>query len=304
MSASIKLTSKRKITLKATFEGYLYLAPTLVILLIFVYLPVITSFNLSLNRVAPFGSQMRFVGFENYGRLLTDPEYWNSLRVTFIFTAGTVIVGITLAVLIALALAQPVRHLSGLHRLLIFLPVVISSAVAGVLFNWLYHPVMGYFNYWLTYIGIQGPNWLNDKNWALIAVMIAALWRQLGFNVIIALAGIQNIDPIYYDAGKVDGASPWHRFQYITMPLLSPTLLFLLITNIIHGFQTFGEIHVLTQGGPGKSTTTLVYAIFSDAFVGTPQRGIASAQAYLLALILIILLVIQFRVLNRRVYYS
>ena len=299
-----KPTSKWIIILKAAFEGYLYLAPTLIILVIFIYWPVISSFNLSLNRVAPFGNQMRFVGFENYTSLLNDPDYWNSLQVTFTFATGIVIIGITLAVFIALALAQPVRYFSGLHRLLIFLPVVISSAVAGVLFNWLYHPVVGYFNYWLTYAGIEGPNWLTDKDWALVAVMIAAVWRQLGFNVIIALAGIHNIDPIYYDAAKVDGANPWHRFWNITLPLLSPTLFFLLIINIIHSFQTFGEIHVLTQGGPGQATNTLVYSIFSDAFVGTPQRGFASAQAYLFAIIVILLSIFQFRVLSKRVHYK
>ena len=303
-STTSKQNSKQLINLKADLEAYIYLAPTLIILAIFVYWPVFTSFRLSLNRIAPFGSQMIYVGFENYSKLLSDPDYWNSILVTLIFTAGIVTVGITLAILVAMALAQPVKYLSGLHRLLIFVPVIISSAVAGVLFNWLYHPVVGYLNYWLTFVGIEGPNWLNDKEWALIAVMIAALWRQLGFNVIIALAGLQNIDLIYYDAAKVDGANPWHRFRNITLPFLSPTLFFLLIINIIVSLQTFAEIHVLTQGGPGQATNTLLYSIFSDAFVGTPQRGIASAQAYLLAIIIIIFTLFQFRGLRRRVHYQ
>ena len=297
-------TVKRKKTLKAAIEGYLYLAPTLIVLVIFVYLPVFTSFNLSLNRIAPFGGQMRFVGFDNYTRLLADPDYWNSVWVTLVFTLGTVLIGLILAVLLAVALAYPIRRLSGLHRLLIFVPVVISSAVAGVLFKWLYHPVVGYLNYWLTFVGIEGPNWLADKDWALTAVIITAIWRQLGFNVIIALAGVQNIDPTYYDAAKVDGATAWHRFRHVTLPLLSPTLFFLLIINIINSFQTFGEIHILTEGGPGQATNTMVYSIFYDAFVGTPQRGIASAQAYLLALMIIILSLIQFRGLGKRVHYQ
>ncbi len=296
--------SKRTRRVKAAIEGYLYVAPTLTVLIIFVFLPVFTSFNLSLNRIAPFGNQMRYVGLDNYTRLLVDPDYWNSVRVTLVFTLGTVSIGLILAVLLAVALAYPVRNLSGLHRLLIFVPVVISSAVAGVLFKWMYHPVVGYLNYWLTFIDIQGPNWLADKNWALVAVIITSLWRQLGFNVIIALAGVQNIDPTYYDAAKVDGASAWHRFRHITLPLLSPTLFFLLIINIINSFQTFGEIHVMTEGGPGQATTTMVYSIFYDAFVGTPQRGIASAQAYLLALLIIILSFIQFSGLGKKVHYQ
>jgi ABC-type sugar transport system permease subunit len=247
---------------------------------------------------------MRYVGLENYTRLLTNPDYWNSVNVTLLFTLGTVLIGLALAVLLAVALAYPVRHLSGVHRLLIFVPVVISSAVAGVLFKWLYHPVVGYLNYWLTFVGIQGPNWLADKDWALIAVIMTTIWRQMGFNVIIALAGVQNIDPTYYDAAKVDGASAWHRFRNITLPLLSPTLFFLLIINIIISFQTFGEIHILTEGGPGQATNTMVYSIYFDAFVGTPQRGIASAQAYLLAIMVIVLSLVQFSGLGKRVHYQ
>jgi ABC-type sugar transport system permease subunit len=288
----------------AALEGYLYLVPTLIILIIFVFVPVFTSFSLSLNRTAPFGSRQIFVGAGNYIRLLTDPDYWNSIRVTLLFTLGTVPTGLILAVLLAVALAYPLRHLSSLHRLLIFVPVVISSAVAGVLFRWLYHPVVGYLNYWLSLIGIQGPNWLADKQWALVAITLATIWKEMGFNVIIALAGVQNIDTTFYDAAKVDGASAWQRFRHVTLPLLSPTLFFLLVINIIHSFEAFGQIHVLTEGGPGQATNVLVYSIFYDAFVGTPQRGYASAQAYLLALMVISMSIIQFRVLGRKVHYQ
>jgi sn-glycerol 3-phosphate transport system permease protein len=291
-------------TIKATIEGYLYLSPTLIILAIFVFVPIFTSFTLSLNRVAPFGNQTIFVGLDNYARLLQDADYWSSIRITLLFTLGTVPTGLVLAVLLAVALAHPVRHLSGLHRLLIFVPVVISSAVAGVLFRWLYHPVVGYINYWLSLIGIQGPDWLTAKDWALVAIILVSVWRQLGFNVIIALAGVQNIDSTFYDAAKVDGANAIQRFFNVTVPLLTPTLFFLLIINVINSFQTFGEIHILTQGGPGQATNTLVYSIFYDAFVGTPQRGIASAQAYLLALMVVIMSFVQYRSLNRKVHYQ
>lgn len=316
MSQKTVLTPvQRTNRIKSAIEGYLYLAPTMIILTIFVFVPVITSFSLSLNRTAPFGNQMRYVGFENYATMLEDVvecfttergcgEYGNSLWVTFLFTVGTVPVGLAIAVLLAVALNYPMRHLSGFHRLLIFVPVVISSAVAGVLFRWLYHPVVGYINYWLTFVGIEGPNWLASKEWALVAVILVAIWRQLGFNVIIALAGVQNIDSSYYDAAKVDGANIFHQFRHITLPLLSPTLFFLLIINIINSFQTFGEIDILTRGGPGQATNTLVYSIFFDAFLGTPQRGFASAQAYILALIIVAMSFIQFSGLSKRVHYQ
>ncbi len=290
--------------LKAAIEGYLYIAPTLLILLIFVFLPVITSFRLSIHRVAPFGNRMIYVGAGNYLRLLQDPDYWNSIKVTLLFTLGTVPTGLFLAVLLGIALSYPLRHLTGLHRLLLFVPVVISSAVAGVLFRWLYNPVVGYLNYWLSLLGIEGPNWLASKEWALVAVIIATVWKEFGFNVIVSLAGVQNIDNSYYDAAKVDGANAWQRIRYVTLPLLSPTLFFLLIINVIHSFEAFGQIHVLTQGGPGQATMTLVYSIFYDAFVGTPQRGYASAQAYLLALMVIAMSYIQFTSVGRKVHYQ
>ncbi len=308
-TASQFWTKKQRNQLMQSLEGYLYLAPTLIVLTIFVFIPVFSSFNLSLNRIAPFGGRQIFVGAENYTRLITDPDYWNSVKVTLLFTLGTVLPGLILAVLLAIALSYPLKHLRGLHRLLIFVPVVISSAVSGVLFKWLYHPVVGYLNYFLVQLGLiermqDGPNWLASKQWALVAIIIVTLWKQFGFNVIIALAGVQNIDSIYYDAAKVDGANLWHRIRHVTLPLLTPTLFFLLIINIIESFQSFTQIHVLTQGGPGQATTTLVYSIFYDAFVGTPQRGIASAQAYLLALMVIVFSLIQFKGLGNRVHYQ
>jgi sn-glycerol 3-phosphate transport system permease protein len=295
---------KRKKNVRAFLEGMGYLAPTLLILGLFVFLPIITSFQLSLNRIAPFGSQMIYVGFDNYERLLRDPDYWNSIRVTIWFMLGTVIAGVGLSVVLAIMLSYPLRRLSWLHRLLIFLPIVISSAVTGVLFRWLYHPVVGYVNYTLSVVGVDGPNWLSSRSWALIAVMLAVTWRQLGFNVIIALAGVQNIDESFYEAAKVDGANLLQRIRHITIPLLSPTLFFLLIINVIYSLQTFAEINILTDGGPGQATNTLLYSIYVDAFIGTPLRGYASAQAYLLFIFILIISYMQFKGFGKRVHYQ
>ena len=288
-------------------EGYIYLIPTLIILGAFVYWPIISSFQMSLTRVAPFGNATRFVGLENYQRLfneiITGGEYWNSLKVSLLYTLATVPTGIAIAVVLAIALAYPLARLSWLHRLLIFVPIVISSAVTGVIFRWMYNPAIGYMNHWIGMLGLDPINWLTSKDWALIAVSIAVVWRQLGFNVIIALAGVQNIDSTYYEAAKVDGANMWHRIWYITLPLLSPTLFFLLIINVIYSMQTFGEINILTDGGPGQATTNMIYAIYVDAFVGTPFRGFASAQAYILALLIILMTVLNFKGFGRRVHY-
>ena len=221
-------------------RAYWYLAPTFLILGAFVYWPIVESLRLSLHRVAPFGSAEIFVGFEQYTRLLSSSEFWNNVLVSVSFMIGTVPVGIGLAVVIALLLSYPVRRLAWAHRLLIFVPVVISGAVAGVLFRWLYNPVVGHFNAWLGAAGIDGPDWLTSRRWALFAVTVAVVWRQLGFNVIIALAGLQQIDDSYYEAAKVDGAGVFARIRYITLPLLSPTLFFLVVINVIISLQADG----------------------------------------------------------------
>ena len=293
--------------MKRWFKGsaaYLYLLPTFIILFIFVYYPIISSFQLSLKRVAPFGGQEIDVGFDNYTRLLGSPEFWNTVKVSLWFMVGTVPVGIILAVAIALLLSYPVRRLSWLHRTLIFVPVVISSAIAGVLFRLLYNPVVGFINHWLSLVGVDGPNWLSDRTFALVAVIIAVVWRQLGFNVIIALAGLQSIDETLYEAAKVDGATTWQRIRHITLPMLSPTLFFLAVINVIISLQAFGEINILTDGGPGQATTNLVYSVFIDAFVGTSFRGLASAQAFMLAIIIMVFSFLQFRGLGKKVHYQ
>lgn len=301
-AANTKKARTRKA--KAAVEGLLYLLPTLLILTIFVFIPIITSFQMSLTRIAPFGSQTIDVGLGNYTRLFADPDYRETIRVTILFTLMVVPIGVGLAVFLAIALSYPLDHLSWLHRLLIFVPIVISSAVTGVLFRWIYHPVIGYLNYALLQLGIEGPNWLNSKEWALIAVALAVIWRQLGFNVIIALAGVQNIDGTYYEAAKVDGATMWHRIRHITIPLLSPTLFFLFIINVINSLQVFGEINILTLGGPGGATMTMLYSIYYDAFVGTPFRGYASAQAYILFILILVISFIQFKWVGKKVHYQ
>lgn len=206
----------------AALEGYAYLAPTLIVLTIFVFIPIITSFQMSLTRIAPFGNRTIDVGFEHYQKLfdqfISGGLYWETVKATLLFALGTVPLGIILATALAIALSYPMRRLSWFYRLLIFVPIVISTAVTGVLFSWIFHPVVGYLNYMLSWVGIDGPDWLTDKDWALASVMFAVVWRQLGFNTIIALAGIQNIDEVYYEAAKVDGANLWHRVRHIMLP--------------------------------------------------------------------------------------
>lgn len=304
LDSDVQIRSTNPPRSKNNWKAYLYLLPTFVALFTFVYFPIYDSFRLSLNRVAPFGSDTIFVGFGNYSRLFQSPDFWNTVKVSLWFVVGTVPVGIVLAVIIGLLLSYPLKRLNWFYRTLIFVPVVISSAIGGVLFRLLYNPVVGFFNHWLSLVGIDGPNWLNSKSWALVAVCITVVWRQLGFNVIISLAGIQNIDEQLYEAAKVDGASPLRRIRHVTLPMLSPTLFFLFIVNVITSLQAFGEINILTDGGPGEATTNLVYSVFVDAFVGTSFRGLASAQAFMLAMIIVFISYVQFKGLGKKVHYQ
>jgi ABC-type sugar transport system permease subunit len=299
-----KAPSRKRKYKRGSSKAYLFLLPTFIILFTFVYYPIIESFRLSQNRVAPFGSQEISVGFGNYTRLLQDPDFWDTVKVSLWFMVGTVPIGIGLSVIIALLLSYPLKRLNWFYRTLIFVPVVISSAIGGVLFRLLYNPVVGFFNYWLSLIGVDGPNWLNERTWALVAVTITVVWRQLGFNVIIALAGIQNIDEGLYEAAKIDGAGIFARIRYITIPQLTPTLFFLAVVNVIISLQAFGEINILTDGGPGRATTNLVYQVFVDGFVGTRFLGRASAQAFMLAILIIGISFAQFRGLGKRVHYQ
>jgi len=289
---------------RGSSKAYLFLFPTFLILFVFVYFPIIESFRLSQNRVAPFGSQEISVGFDNYSRLLQSEDFWDTVIVSLWFMVGTVPVGIGLAVVIALLLSYPLRRLNWFYRTLIFVPVVISGAVGGVLFRLLYNPVVGFFNHWLSLIGVDGPNWLNEQGWALFGVTVTVVWRQLGFNVIIALAGIQQIDEQLYEAAKIDGAGVMARIRYITLPQLTPTLFFLTVVNVIISLQAFAEINILTDGGPGRATTNLVYQVFIDGFVGTRFLGRASAQAFLLGVLIIAVSVIMFGGFSKRVHYQ
>ena len=185
---------------------------------------------------------------------------------------------------------------------------IISSAVTGVLYRWLYHPVVGYLNYWMVQLGLvenmqQAPNWLGSKDWALLAVIIATTWRQLGFNVIVALAGVQNIDETFYDAAKVDGAGIWQRIRHITLPLLSPTIYFLTLYSVIGTFKAFNHIYVLRTGAALGTTDTASVVIF-QTFQRDTRYGYASALAILLLLVIIMLTVVNNRIAARRVHYG
>ncbi len=278
------------------------LFPTIAVLGIFVIYPALQSVYLSLQEVEPFTQRAFFTGLDNYQSLLTSPEYWSSVTISFLFMLYTVIPSLFFSLVIAVALdSNP--YIQGVFRTIFLLPVSISSAMAAMLWIFLYNPTVGYLNYLLDRIHVAGPNWLGDPQWALIAVAITTVWKEIGFNVIFFLAGLASVPPDLREAAILDGASAWQRFRYVVLPVISPTIFFVAVVSVIHSFESFGQIHLLTAGGPSGETTVLVYNLYRDGFVNF-RTGFASAQAIILFAIMLGLTALQFRVAQRRVHYG
>lgn len=285
---------------KALFAGLVF--PTVAILLAFVAYPALRSLYLAFHEVEPFSQGLAFVGLDNFKSLLSSADFWSSLKVSFHFAIITVVPAVVLSLLAALLLdANP--FFRGLWRTILLLPVSISSAMAAMLWIFLFNPTAGYLNYMLETIGIPGPNWLADPRWAIYSVALVTVWKEIGFNVIFFLAGLASIPKDVNEAAWIDGASSWRRLFSITLPLISPTMLFVTVVSLINSFQVFGQIHILTGGGPAGETTTLVYQLYQDAFVNF-RTGYASAQAVILFVILMGATVLQFKVAKKRVHYG
>jgi ABC-type sugar transport system permease subunit len=214
----------------------------------------------------------------------------------------TVVPSVLFSLAIAVALdANP--YVRGLFRTIFLLPVAISSAMAAMLWIFIYNPTAGYLNFILEKLGVGGPNWLGDPHWALLAVSIATVWKEMGFNVIFFLAGLASVPPELREAATIDGANGWQRFRHVVLPILSPTLFFVVVVSVINAFQSFGQIHILTTGGPAGATNILVYSLYRDAFENF-RTGYASAQAVILFAIILSATAVQFYVAKRRVHYG
>lgn len=287
---------------RSPWLAWALLVPTLVPLLVFVVYPALESLRLSFREVDVLSRHDVFVGLANYGELLGSPEYWSSLWVSVSFMLMTVLPSIAISLAVALALdAKP--WFQSFFRTVFLLPVAVSSAMAAMLWIFIYNPTAGYLNYALNSMHLSGPNWLGDPRWALAAVAIATVWKEMGFNVIFFVAGLASVPPELREAAVLDGAGPWARFRNVTLPMLSPTFFFVAVVSVINSFQSFGQIHVLTRGGPSGATNTLVYSLYLDAFEHF-RTGYASAQAVILFVILFGATMIQFRIAKRRVHYG
>ncbi len=281
--------------------GYLFITPLLLGLLIFTYGPVLAAFFLSFTK-GDYISTPKWIGLGNYQALLQEDLFWTSMRNTLYYVVGAVPIGLILSLLLAIAMNQKLRGII-VFRSIFFLPTITSSVAISLMWLWIYNPEFGVLNFLLKQIGIKGPTWLSSSTWAMPAIIIMSFWRGLGYNMLIYLAGLQGIPDVYYEAAEIDGAGGWAKFRNITLPLLTPTTFMLLILSLIGAFQVFEYTYVMTGGGPVYATLTIVLHIYNNAFRSF-KMGYASALAYVLFGILLVLTLIQLRLQKRWVHYE
>lgn len=286
---------------KGYIKGYLFILPNFIGFFVFLLLPIIMGFVISLTNYDGY-KKFDFVGLANYINMLKDDYVLVSLKNNILYTVVTVPMIIILALLLACGLNAGLKS-TGFFRALFFFPTISSMVAVGIVWKLLLNPTQGPVNQFLMAIGIsQPPKWLASTKWAMWGVMLVAIWKQAGYYMVMLLSGLQSIPQQLYESAKVDGANGFVRFFKITLPMLSPTLFMVVILNIINSFQVFDLISVMTDGGPGRSTNVLVYRIYQEGFKYS-KMGYASAIAYFLFLIILAVTLIQFRGQKKWVTY-
>jgi len=271
---------------------YIFISPFMALTSIFIFYSVAHGIWISFHEWSVITSP-RWIGFKNYARTMNDPLFWTSVKNTAVYTAGTVFIGIFCSLILAIIMNKKFK-LRGLFRSFYFFPVVVSMTAVALTWQYMFDPHNGIINYLLTEVGLQPLNWLGDKRLAMITIIFVSIWKGMGWNMLIFLGGLQAIPTIFYEAAEVDGANRWHCFINITLPLIKPIFLFVLITSIISAFKVFDIVYVMTEGGPMYATTTIVQYVYRAAFQFF-EMGYASAVAYILFLIVLIITWIQLR---------
>jgi len=291
----------KRVTFRNLWLPYLLVAPQLAVTLVFFIWPAGEALWQSFLRQDAFGLGTRFVWFENFERLFDDRHYLAAFWRTLFFSGAVTLLSMGFALLLATMADRTIRGATGYKTLLIW-PYAVAPAVAGVLWWFLFNPTVGILAYVLRGFGYRWNHFLNGDD-AMLLVILAAAWKQVSYNFLFFLAGLQAIPRSLIEAAAIDGAGPARRFWTIVFPLLSPTTFFLLVVNVAYAFfDTFGVIHATTSGGPGQSTTILVYKVYNDGFIGL-NLGSSSAQSVVLMIVVTLLTVIQFRFIERRVHY-
>lgn len=293
-----------KATLKSTLKALLYMAPMLTIIMTFNIYPIFRSFMMSFyTDYNFFQNTVNSYGLDNFVTIFNDAQFWLAIRNTFIFVLGVVPTSIVLSLGIALMLNK-ITVLSGFFRSIYFLPFVTSTVAISIVWSWIYHGRYGLMNYFLSQFGINPVAFITDPDYAMLALVVMAVWRGLGFNIILFLVGLNNIDENYYAAAKIDGAKEMGRFFNITVPLLGPTTFLVSVMGVINSFKVFDEVYALFQSrpGPARSALTVVYYIFQK-FYEENQFGIAAAAGIVLFLIILVFTLIQMAFNKKFVHY-
>jgi len=281
---------------------YLLVLPQIAVTVVFFFWPALESVRLSVFRTSPFGDKSFFVGLENFRKLLTSSEYYSSIVNSFLFAFGVTAIGLGAGLLVAALATQKIRGLAA-YRTAVLWPYGIAPPIAGIIFLFIFHPSYGALPYWLSFVTSYEFNWLL-KGWVAMAlVIVATAWTHVGYNIAFFLAGLLAIPASVLEAASVDGAGAIRRFRSIIFPLLSPITFYLLVVNLIFSFfGSFGVIHAVTQGGPGRATEIMVFKLWKDGFIGL-NLGSSAAQSVILMAVVIALTMLQFRFAEKKVTY-
>ena len=302
MASSNKSKIKVKYHKSEVAAGYLFLLPNFIGFTLFMIIPIFMGFYISLTDYDGF-KQMNFVGFQNYIDMFSDGYFTVSLKNNILFTLITVPLTLVVSLLLAVGV-NSVRAGSKVFRMLFFFPYITSMVAVGIIWTLLFNPKVGPINNMLRAVGIANPpGWLLSTTWALPAIMIVQIWKMSGYYMIIFLAGLQGIPTQLYEAAKIDGANKLQLFFNITLPMLSPTTFLVMILLVINSFQVFDLVSIMTEGGPGRATNVLVYRIYQGGFKYN-HFGYASAEAYFLFAIILVVTIIQFRGQKKWVVYQ
>lgn len=288
---------------RASYTSWLYLIPALAVFAFFVFAPLVRSFVISFQGTNIIGEPSGFIGLANYAKLFTDPVFAQILWQTFVFVVITVIPGILIALMLAMILNNQIRGIR-FFRTVFAAPFAFSVAASSVIFAVLFNQATGVLNGLLSFLDISRVGWLTDPKVALISIAITTVWMQMGYNLLVLSAGLGSLPDDVIEAARLDGASGFRLNISVVLPLLTPQIFFLVVTGTVFSLESFGQVNILTRGGPNNATTTLVYSIYQQAFAnGNAHFGYASAQAVVLFFVVLIITAIQFGVLQRRVFY-
>lgn len=283
-------------------KGILFLSPSIILFSVFLFYPMLRTIFLSFFLTNQAGITTVYVGMQNYIDIFTSPIFMKSLRATFLFVLFTLPCTVIVSLFLAIIANEKLKGI-GFFRMIFSSSMGVSVAAASVFWLFLFHPSIGFFNKILVIISFEKIGWLTNPEWALLSVSLSTVWMNIGFTFLIILGGLQSIDSHLYESADIDGAGYFYKIRRITLPMLSPTLFFVITVSIINAFQTFGQIDMLTKGGPSNETNLIVYSIYREAFVNY-QYGTASAQAVVLFILILIMTLIQFKFGERKVHYQ